>query len=146
MATTDRRPDIVARNRDVDNRGVMFFAVSLAIATIAVGAAVLGLFRFLDERKDREDRNLSPMVAAALKRTPPSPRLEPLPLAPRAALTAEENRILSSYGWVDKNAGVVRIPIEQAMEILAKRGLPPSRPMPAVPGMAAPTPSARVKK
>lgn len=31
---------------------------------------------------------------------------------------------LHSYGWVDQQAGVVHIPIERAMELLAERGLP----------------------
>jgi hypothetical protein len=35
-----------------------------------------------------------------------------------------EDAMLNSYGWVDKDSGRVRIPIERAMEILAKKGLP----------------------
>ncbi len=31
---------------------------------------------------------------------------------------------MHSYGWVDQPAGVVRIPIDRAMELLAQRGLP----------------------
>ena len=31
---------------------------------------------------------------------------------------------MHSYGWVDQQAGVVRIPIDRAMELLAQRGLP----------------------
>jgi len=31
---------------------------------------------------------------------------------------------LNSYGWVDKEAGVVRIPIDQAMALVAEKGLP----------------------
>ena len=32
-----------------------------------------------------------------------------------------EDAILTSYGWVDRKAGVVRIPIERAMELVAER-------------------------
>ena len=35
-----------------------------------------------------------------------------------------EDAALNSYGWVDKSSGSVRIPIERAMEILAKKGWP----------------------
>ena len=31
--------------------------------------------------------------------------------------------MLDSYGWVDKDAGVVRIPIEEAMKLTVERGL-----------------------
>jgi hypothetical protein len=36
----------------------------------------------------------------------------------------QEEKTLNSYGWVDKQAGVARIPIDRAMELLAQRGLP----------------------
>jgi hypothetical protein len=39
-----------------------------------------------------------------------------------AAGNEEARRRLSSTGWVDRDAGVVRVPIEQAMEIVARRG------------------------
>ena len=39
-----------------------------------------------------------------------------------AAVREQEDEVLDSYGWVDKGAGVVRIPIERALELVAKRG------------------------
>jgi hypothetical protein len=40
-----------------------------------------------------------------------------------------EDAILTSYGWVDRKAGVVRIPIERAMELVAERaGAKPEAP------------------
>ena len=36
----------------------------------------------------------------------------------------EERDRLSSYGWVDRKAGIARIPVDRAIEILAKKGLP----------------------
>jgi hypothetical protein len=35
-----------------------------------------------------------------------------------------EEKSLYSYGWVDEKAGIVRIPIERAMDLLVQRGLP----------------------
>jgi hypothetical protein len=35
-----------------------------------------------------------------------------------------EDERLTSYGWVDKNAGRVRIPIDRAMDLVLQRGLP----------------------
>jgi hypothetical protein len=39
-------------------------------------------------------------------------------------LRAAEEAALNSYGWADKDAGIVKIPVDRAMEILAKKGLP----------------------
>jgi len=41
-----------------------------------------------------------------------------------ADLHAKEDLLLENYSWVDKSQGKVRIPIEQAMELVAKQGLP----------------------
>ena len=43
-----------------------------------------------------------------------------------AALRAEETHTLTTYGWVDAQAGIVRIPIDRAMELLVARGMPSS--------------------
>lgn len=61
-----------------------------------------------------------PLDTASLQEPP----LRINPLADLQTLRAEEMEILSSYGWVDKDAGIVRIPIEQAMDLLLEQGLP----------------------
>ena len=35
-----------------------------------------------------------------------------------------QDAALRSYGWVDKNAGIVRIPIDEAIRLTLQRGLP----------------------
>lgn len=55
---------------------------------------------------------------------PPSPRLE---VSPTAELTATRNReqeILDTYGWIDRSQGIVRIPIEHAMQLMVQHGFP----------------------
>ena len=58
---------------------------------------------------------------------PAGPRLQPIPANEIFEFRQRENAELSEYGWVDRNAGTVHIPIEQAKELLLQRGLP-SRP------------------
>jgi hypothetical protein len=55
---------------------------------------------------------------------PPEPRLQPFPALELQALRQHEDDALSRYGWVDQKAGVVRIPIGKAMDIMAQRGFP----------------------
>jgi hypothetical protein len=43
-------------------------------------------------------------------------------------MRAAEDAVLNSYGWVDKDAGIVRIPVDRAMAILANKGLPARKP------------------
>jgi hypothetical protein len=54
----------------------------------------------------------------------PAPRLQVDPPADLAALRAAEAAQLAQYGWEDRAAGVVRIPLSRAMALTAERGLP----------------------
>jgi hypothetical protein len=122
------KPEAGHEASDVSIRPIVGFGIGLAIATALVGLAMLGLFRFFEARQGKRTEPVPPMVAANLRRTPSGPRLEPDPLAPRRAIQAREDAVLTSYGWVDPKAGVARIPIDRAMELLVERGLPPPRP------------------
>lgn len=69
--------------------------------------------------------------------------VRPMPPAPRLQTTAPldlkhyrdgQDEILNSYGWVDSQSGVVRIPIDRAMEILLQKGYPVRGASPAASG------------
>jgi len=128
MEPPEHRDETVLRRRDVQIAGVLQFGLWLAVCAILVHLSVWGLFRLLDAEQNRDQKPIPPSVAARLKRTPPEPRLEPDPLALRAKLHAEEEAVLTTYGWVDRRAGTVRIPIDRAMKLLVERGLPPAAP------------------
>lgn len=130
---------------DVDNRGVLLFGLGLGLAMLVILGSIWVFFRVLEKRQERSDRLIEPQVAASFRRTPPEPRLEPQPLAPRLALRAQEDGQLSSYGWIDRGSGLVHIPIDRAMEIVAERGVPGGKPFPVGPA-AAPTPTAGTKR
>jgi hypothetical protein len=55
---------------------------------------------------------------------PPGPLLQRDPEQDMQEMSTEQDAILNNYGWVDKEAGVVRIPIERAIELTLERGLP----------------------
>jgi hypothetical protein len=65
-----------------------------------------------------------PDVERTLRIAPPGPRLETNPEAELQRLRAEEEKWLNTYGWIDKQKGIVRIPIEEAMKKLARTGVP----------------------
>jgi hypothetical protein len=56
--------------------------------------------------------------------TLPEPRLQTDPAADLAAYVRKERHLLDSYGWVDREHGIARVPIEIAMQQLARRGIP----------------------
>lgn len=135
-------PEAGHETQDVSIPAIVKFGIGLATVTALASVAMWGLFRVFAAREDKHDQPVPPMVAASLQRTPREPRLEPNPLAPRLAARARENAVLSSYGWVDRGAGIARIPIDRAMELLVARGLPPAKPVVA----ATPAPSPLVTR
>ena len=62
-------------------------------------------------------------VSRALTVEPPQPRLQTDPSADLAQFQIDEEKRLHSYYWIDKEKGIVHIPIEQAMKELADKGI-----------------------
>ncbi len=108
--------------KDIDVRGVLISGVGLA-AIILVGLGAGFVFFKIYEYFEKITQKPCPLMAPA-RVIPPEPRLEVLDGTALKALRKEEKEILENYGWADKNTGAVRIPIEQAMDLIAQRGLP----------------------
>jgi hypothetical protein len=62
-------------------------------------------------------------VSRRLLIEPPAPRLQVDPARDLAKFRAKENRRLNTYYWVNRQKGIVHIPIEQAMKKLAAHGI-----------------------
>ena len=62
----------------------------------------------------------------------PEPRLQSTPERDMRAFRQSEDHAIASYGWVDRKAGIVSIPVDRAMELTLERGLPtrPATPQP----------------
>jgi hypothetical protein len=74
---------------------------------------------------DSDPRELrTPQVKQQIESTFPQPLLETDERNELNDFRMQEADQLNSYGWVDEKAGVARIPIERAMQLIAERGLP----------------------
>ena len=109
--------------RDFNLRAIVVFGIVLVIVCIVSAVAMLWLFRYLDNRLVQADATVSP-VALPTGQLPPEPRLLTDEPANLKAYRETQNALVSAYGWVDKPAGVVRIPVERAKELILERGLP----------------------
>jgi hypothetical protein len=108
---------------DVDPRRLLLWVAGLVAVLVLSAVASVLLFDALARRAERLDPKFSPL-APLQNPPPPEPRLlqnEPDDLA---TVRKEEDQLLHSYDWIDKDHGVVRIPIERALELLSKEGLP----------------------
>jgi hypothetical protein len=128
-------------DRDIDARAISRFSLGvLALCVFSFGAAYW-LVEALSERV--EERYPEPPIAATARPTvPEGPLLQARPEAGLAILRAQEEARLEQYAWIDRGEGVVRIPIERAMDLIAERGLPVrDEPAPVVEPISQPTES-----
>jgi hypothetical protein len=109
---------------DVNIRAILGFGVALVVVAAVVHLLIYVLFGYFTSRENAKVPSEYPLAAAAGDRVPPEPRLQINPRQDLADLRAKEDELLGSYGWVDRNAGVVRIPIDAAMKLTLERGLP----------------------
>jgi hypothetical protein len=110
--------------RDVSARAIALSALTLAVVCAVVFVLMQVLFNFFAARESRHTVAPSPLAGAYGLKQPPEPRLQTSPLEDLQALRARAAAALDSYAWVDREAGVVRLPIERAIAVLAERGLP----------------------
>jgi hypothetical protein len=104
---------------EVSVRLIVVSLAFLAVATAIVFVLVVGIFRYFYASYSTEEatRLSQPVV-------PPEPRIEVAPYEQLQQLRIKEDHILSSYAYVDKATGVVRVPIDRAIDMLAAKGLP----------------------
>jgi hypothetical protein len=108
------------------------FGIWLVISTILVSVGLAAMYWLLiRESTERADTQRYPMAVNTPARQPAEPRLQQFPRTELYEFRLKEEAELHSYGWVDKNAGTVRIPIEDAMRLMLDRGLLTVRPVDA---------------
>ena len=108
---------------DVRIGGLLGFLIGLVVLTVASQAILAGLMGWFDRRHEKSLAN-RPYRYVVTQGQYPGPNLQDNPAADMDAMRREYDEALNNYGWRDRKAGVAKIPIGRAMEILAARGLP----------------------
>lgn len=116
------RPAPGHETRDISVRVVAWFAIGLVISALVIFPVVVGLDRLFEWQHPSPDA--PSRIALHPHMIAPPPRLQANPAIDLAQYEAAQEAKLNSYGWVDKSAGIIRIPIERAMDLIAQRGLP----------------------
>lgn len=128
--------------RDIGDGPVFYFLAGLAVFGVIVYFLVIGIYNYLENKSEAQQTPVSPLVTNAVRDTRhlppeyngdydkylqknfPSPQLEIDERNQLDKIRLHEEQTLSTYDWIDQKAGTVRIPIEQAMDLIAQRGLP----------------------
>jgi hypothetical protein len=93
----------------------------LAILIVAVMWSMVHTYNFFAKHE-----SLGPPASPFenQRELPPQPRLQPHPATDLKRYCEIEQQQLTTYGWVDQNNGLVRIPVDRAMDIVLQKGLP----------------------
>jgi hypothetical protein len=120
-------------HQDLSPRSVYGFLIGLAVGVIVVAVLLSGVYRAMDAYERNHQPLQSPLVPETQTDTRvvspnqidtfPQPRLETNERLEINTFRLGEEQTLESYGWLDQKAGVLRIPIDRAMQLIAERGL-----------------------
>src|SRR5579863_9751074 len=131
--------EVEYEREDLSVRGILLSFAGMALGGVLVYLIVAGLYGYLDKYASSHQPAQNPMVQqseadtretnaadtkAEIDANFPQPRLERNERVEINEFRLGEEQQLNSYGWVDQKAGVARIPIERAMQLIAERGLP----------------------
>jgi hypothetical protein len=132
---SEHTPDAASRDQESSSRGyeitdvrprpLIFSALLLALAVALVCVFLIWFFGLLEGSAKRHDPQLSPLIGA---QSPPPPRLQTDPSNDLDRMRAAEDRALTGYRWIDKERGVVQLPVDRAMDLLLEEGLPETKP------------------
>lgn len=124
--------DLGFEREDLGAKPVIGFIVSLVISGVLIYYVIWGIFHFLDAYDKKHQQMRTPLIKVETNTRDvqtqmiqrfPEPRLEDNERTELNGFRYSEEEQLNSYGWVDKNSGIAHIPIEQAMQIIAQKGL-----------------------
>ena len=134
--------------RDANVRGVYRFLVFLGVLLVVCALLSWGLFRYLSKQVT-DSANVSPFAES--RQLPLGPQLQVNPREDWLKYREQQEQSLESYAWENRGNGIVRVPIERAMELLVQKGLPvqgstPPQAEPAAPSKDAKKPAPQASK
>jgi len=103
---------------------IVQFAIWLVISALVVHVLMWFMFRVFVTQREAVSTPEFPLAVGQEHRLPAGPRLQRFPANEIYQFRTGENDQLNSYGWIDRNAGTVHIPITDAMRLTLERGLP----------------------
>lgn len=107
---------------DIHGRPFFWFSVGFAVFSVISVVVVTLFYRQLTGYHERNQGEVPTRVETG-RIVPPEPKLQADPVADMVEMDRAQSALLASYGWVDKDKGVTRIPIDDAIAITLERSL-----------------------
>lgn len=117
---------------------IVKFLAWLAVSAIVIHVGLGFFYEVLIQQGMEVGEQPYPLAVAQEQRLPPAPRLQQFPRNDLYEFRTGEESLLQGYGWMNRDAGVVHIPVDEAMRLTLERGLLSSRPADAARPQAVP--------
>ncbi|HUK18995.1 MAG TPA: hypothetical protein VLW65_21390 [Bryobacteraceae bacterium] len=134
-------PEPHAEVSDVNAWAIGKFAIALVLVSIISLAGLFALFRYFIQSTGGQEPPVTRNFEINAEKRPPAPQLEVSERLDLARERAAEDKLLTTYGWADRQSNTARIPIDRAIDLVAQQGLP-SRPEAPRPASTATVPTA----
>jgi hypothetical protein len=138
-------PETRHEDSDVNVRALLWAVVIFIVFGFVTHLVLYLQFQaYAKHFRNEASQPLTMMARPSDASVPATPRLQPFPskmhdgqvpppntntpLTDMADMRAAEDEALNKAGWVDKQKGVVRLPIETAKQLVVQRGLPVVQP------------------
>jgi hypothetical protein len=108
--------------RDANAGGAFKFLMALGIVLVLTALVCWGMFRYFSAHATDQAASDSPF--AGTRQLPLGPQLQVNPREDWLKFREEQEQALETYAWENRSAGIARVPIEIAMDLLVKKGLP----------------------
>ncbi|MEM6455274.1 MAG: hypothetical protein AAF772_09300 [Acidobacteriota bacterium] len=106
---------------EVVTRPIWQTMIAVLVTMAVSGVLMYILLVALLEVSPATEPTVSPVSEANEVRAPAGPLLQADPEGELEAMREELHQHMTSYGWVDQNAGTVHIPIDDALDLLLAR-------------------------
>jgi hypothetical protein len=107
--------------RDANIRDLLKFGFWLAMVLVVTLVTVRWTYHFY-ARIEPVGPPASPFVN--VREIPTGPLLQVAPHVDLQTYCEDQEQQVNTYGWIDQPGGVVRLPVDRAMDLLLERGLP----------------------
>lgn len=141
METKDRRSGHIEPNREVgyerrdaNIRSMLEFGFWLAMVLVVTLFAMKLAYHYF-AKMEPVGAPASPFMN--VREIPAGPLLQATPHVDLQTYCEDQQQQVNTYGWVDQQAGVVRLPVDRAMDLILERGLPTRAASQAPPGSSA---------
>ena len=123
LSSEQENPTVAHEERDINVRAFMWFVVGFIIFAAVTHVLLYFMFGWFRDAEDRQQKEPVTRVQIDQPLAPPEPQLQADPPTDMINMRREQEQWLHSYGWMDREGGKVRIPIDRAMQLTVRNKL-----------------------